>query len=675
MNACIGVLTGLMVAAVCLGPAATGTFAAYGNGAEIVSASTERQEQGDDATDAAAVSRDGRFVAFRTRASNFFADDDPDPAGQIRVGGIFRRDLQTGRLELVADGDFRKEESPNDLLIRGAGVPSINGDGRFVAFSTAQRLVPQDMNTNLDVYVRDMSVPIRAAGAFDLVSARDGGDLSAAYEAVPEAREGGDPGSDISPGTAISDDGQRVVFRTVAKSDLPARVAADAEAFQVLHRDRAGNRTTLVTRDQATGEPAGGAFGQAGISGDGSTVIWTGRNAPAQTRFIRGETPDELAFYYLWRRVDDGPSAPTRRITGAVDPDDPACTEAEPVIQEETVTGPCYGPLTRPERSGSDILSLLPVMSANGRRVAFLTGAGPRPNPNTQPNLDLYLTDMSRGVSRKAGTIELTRDGAAGDRSQSGPIDALAITGDGRRLVVGTARTRFVLPALQLIGRPAEDDFREIYTIDLEQRTIERATRSLDGGEINGDVGTLLSVSDDASRIAFISAASNFFFGDANDRRDAFALRLAPEAGPETPVPPPPPPPDTNGRGGDPDPDPPSQEAKLTLRASSRADGTVLVVGRAPAAGRLTVRARFRPQGRGRRRTKEQTLASATANPRRAGSVRVVLKPTRRFRAELKRRRRIATTLRASFVPKPGGKRVNRRLRATFQIKSKSRPR
>lgn len=664
-----GLLAGLLLAGACFGAEPPDARAAYANGAEIVSASTARQEQGDDVTESAAVSRDGRFVAFRTRASNFFADDDPDPPGQFRVGGVFRRDLQTGRLELVADGDFRDEEPPNDLLLRGAGNPSINGDGRFVVFATTQRLVAQDTNTNLDVYVRDMTVPIRSAGAFDLVSARDGGDVPASYEPAATAREGGDLGSDVSPGTAISDDGQRVVFRSVAKSDLPARAAADAEGFQVLHRDRVTNRTTLVTHVRATGEPAGGAFGPAGISGDGSTVIWTGRNAPAQTRFIRGESVDELAFYYLWRRVDDGAAAAARRITGAVDPDDPACTEAEPVVQDETVTGPCYGPLTRPERSGSDILSLLPVMSANGRRVAFVTGAGPRPNPNTQPNLDLYLTDMSPGVSRKAGTVELTRDGTAGDRSQSASIDALAMTGDGSRLVVGTARTRFVLPALQLIGRPAADDFREVYAIDLEQRTIERATRSLDGGEIDGDVSAALSVSDDASRIVFTSAASNFFFGDANDRRDAFALRLAPDTPAETPPPPPPPPPDDGGG----DPDPPPQEAELSLRVASRRDGAVLVVARVPAAGRLALSARFRPQPRGRRRGREQTLASTATTARRAGTIRVVLKPARRFRSELARRRKIAATLRATFVPASGGNRVARRVKATFQLKARAR--
>ncbi|MDQ6750508.1 MAG: hypothetical protein M3Z33_07155, partial [Actinomycetota bacterium] len=66
----------------------------YGEGATIVSADLGRLEQGDDASGSPAISGDGRYVAFQTRARNFFADDDPDPPGKYRVGGVFRRDMQ-----------------------------------------------------------------------------------------------------------------------------------------------------------------------------------------------------------------------------------------------------------------------------------------------------------------------------------------------------------------------------------------------------------------------------------------------------------------------------------------------------------------------------------------------------------------------------------------------------
>ena len=107
---------------------------------------------------------------------------------------------------------------------------------------------------------------------------------------------GSEPGAEVSGGAAISADGQKVVFRTGVATDLPASDSVDVPAGQVLLRDREANTTTLVSalRDQGSGlmtkQPAGGAVG-ATISADGTTVAWTGENAPAQTRFLGGENP------------------------------------------------------------------------------------------------------------------------------------------------------------------------------------------------------------------------------------------------------------------------------------------------------------------------------------------------------------------------------------------------
>ncbi|HEX5982975.1 MAG TPA: hypothetical protein VFY69_02095, partial [Solirubrobacterales bacterium] len=202
-----------------LAPASASAF--YGYGAQIVSADFVRQEQGDDATVFAAISADGRYVAIQTRARNFFADDDPDPPGRYRAGGIFRFDLATKALEKVADGDLFDEET-NAFVRRGASNPSISADGRYVAFATAEPLLAADLNDHVDVYVRDMDVPIGSAGAYDLVSARDGGDVPASYGSPSVPTPGSEPGSDVSRGVAISADGTKVAFRTEVASDLPA---------------------------------------------------------------------------------------------------------------------------------------------------------------------------------------------------------------------------------------------------------------------------------------------------------------------------------------------------------------------------------------------------------------------------------------------------------------------
>jgi WD40-like Beta Propeller Repeat len=642
------------------------THAFYGNGAQIVSAHFGRLEQADDASQSAAISADGRYVAFQTRARNFFADGDPDPPGQYRRGGIFRFDLQTQAIELVAAGDLLEEDT-DSLVLRGAQNPSISGDGRFVAFSTAQQLVPADTNAHIDVYVRDMSLAAAAPNAFDLVSARDGGDVAASYlDPATQVK----PGAEVSRGAAISTDGQSVVFGTMVASDLPAAAGLSTPAFQVFHRDRVDDRTTLVTRAMASGDPAGGALGEAGISGDGTTVVWTGQNARLQTRFLPGEPGDNGFNHYLWRRVADGPDSDTRRITGVADVDDPACPPGGVVSSDPTAVGPCFGPLTNPEHVGASISSQLPAISSDGRRIAFVTGSGPRPNNTTGVGLDVYVTDMAPGVSRKASTVELTRD-IPEDLSASGGVDSIALSPEGRFLAITTTRTRFVLPTLRFTRSPRPfPTARELYVIDLADRTIERATFGIDGSDINGPISPDPSISRDGARVAFVAAASNLFVGDANERADVFAVTRQPEPQPG-------PPPGGAGTGGGVD----SGEEQLggdvdrvlSVRVRSLGRGIIELRVRVPAAGTVTASARARLAAQRRRRAALRTLARATRFSPRAGRVTLRLRLVRRYRSVLRRRGKLVARAHVTFAPSRGGPRRSARPRVTFRAERPQR--
>src|SRR5262249_46456423 len=144
------------------------------------------------------------------------------------------------------------------------------------------------------------------------------------------------------------------------------------------------------------------------LSGDGSTVVWAGQVAPQQTRFLPGEGTDPRTYFYLWRRMADGPASPTRRITGETDPDDPACAGTyQPSFD---ALGPCYGPLAYPEQGFGSITGAPPALSSDGRRVAFLVASPPR-GISTGAIPDLWIADMRQGVTRKAGSSELTREG------------------------------------------------------------------------------------------------------------------------------------------------------------------------------------------------------------------------------------------------------------------------
>lgn len=671
-------------------PASAAAFygSGAGQGALVVSASLERLEQADDRSTFTTISRDGRYVVFETKATNLFADGDPDPVVEIggtrvatdRLGGIFRRDLASGATEKVADGDLVRE-SDGGLIASGARNPSVSADGRYVAFSTAYGLVANDpvAPRHRDVYVRDMSLPECrplpgcAPNPYTIVSALNGASTPITYAEGATAVPGGQQGSEVWPGTSISADGRRVALRTVElASDAPGAPlstpgVATTDAGQLLLRDLDAATTELLTRHRVGGAAAGGASGPATISGDGGAVAWVGRNAQQQTPFLDGEPTNVRANYYLWRGAGTG--GPTRRITGFVDPEDPGCPPDATVERSTTATGPCYGPLTDQEEVAGTLLTSPVALSDDGLDVTFLTPQSRRGAPSGIPNFDVYTTSLRAGLPRKATTVELTRE-AIGDDAASRSIEAIAMTGDARYIALASSRVRFALPTLRQLGAfGARALIREIYVVDRVDGTIERAARALDGGDPNADAESAVSLSADGGRVAFTSSASNLFFGDGNGRPDAFVAFRQAEPSPEEPPPEPPP--------GEPEVTEIATEPELpTLAVRALAvtrTGRLTLEVRSPAAGTLVAEARGRlPGSDGRRRASApiRRLARTTLRVARAGRVRLELALSRATVRLLRRVRRLSVNARVTFTAgadRPAAT-LTRSLRVTFAV-------
>jgi Tol biopolymer transport system component len=93
----------------------------------------------------ASISADGRFVAFGSNATNLVAHD------TNLAGDIFVRDRKSGKTRRVSVSSAGVEG--NDL----SGESMISAGGRFVAFqSDATNLVGHDQNIEPDVFVRDL---------------------------------------------------------------------------------------------------------------------------------------------------------------------------------------------------------------------------------------------------------------------------------------------------------------------------------------------------------------------------------------------------------------------------------------------------------------------------------------------------------------------------------------
>jgi Tol biopolymer transport system component len=179
---------------------------------------------GDGASRDAAISGDGRFVAFTSDADNLSADDDDG------VTDVFVRDLVANTTTLVSRASGPGGAGAN----AGAFAPDISADGRRVAFhSTADNLSAADNDTYTNVFVRDL-----VANTTTLVSRRSGG--------------GGAGANGDSLFAAISGDGNRVAFQSEANN--LSNDDNDA-VVNVFVRDLATSTNTLVSR--ATG--AGGA--------------------------------------------------------------------------------------------------------------------------------------------------------------------------------------------------------------------------------------------------------------------------------------------------------------------------------------------------------------------------------------------------------------------------------
>jgi Tol biopolymer transport system component len=166
---------------------------------------------------AAAISADGRHVAFESQANNLSSADKDENSYDI-----FVRDLDTGLTELVSRAGGPDGAGGSDTSYE----PTISGDGSRVAFFSRAPLTADDRdgeNFPGDVFVRD-----RTASTTTLVSRATGAD------GAPSEVESQDP--------AISADGRYVAFVSDAK--LTGQRGFERNVFV---RDLAAATTALAT--------------------------------------------------------------------------------------------------------------------------------------------------------------------------------------------------------------------------------------------------------------------------------------------------------------------------------------------------------------------------------------------------------------------------------------------
>jgi archaellum component FlaF (FlaF/FlaG flagellin family) len=178
----------------------------------------------------AAISADGRYIAFTSPANNLVPGDTND------FDDVFVRDRVTGSTERVSTaGDGTQANN-------ASGTAAISADGNYVAFqSLADNLVPGDTNSTWDVFVHD-----RATESTDRISVNSSGPA------------------------AISADGRYVAFQSGADNLVPGDTNGQPDVY-VHDRVTGGTERISVAGD---GTQANNSSGSAAISADGRHVAF-----------------------------------------------------------------------------------------------------------------------------------------------------------------------------------------------------------------------------------------------------------------------------------------------------------------------------------------------------------------------------------------------------------------
>ena len=194
--------------------------------------------QGNDISNDPAISGDGRYVAFASRASNLVIDD---TNGEY---DIFVHDRVTGITERISVASDAAQAD------NGSWSPDISSDARYVTFySQATNLVADDTNEEKDVFVHDRNTGIT--------------------ERVSIASDGSEGNfSSFSP--SISANGRYLAFDSWA-SNLVTEDTNNAPDVFVHDRDTGITERVSVTSDGGQGDYY--SF-SAAISGDGRYVAF-----------------------------------------------------------------------------------------------------------------------------------------------------------------------------------------------------------------------------------------------------------------------------------------------------------------------------------------------------------------------------------------------------------------
>ncbi len=368
---------------------------------------------------------------------------------------------------------------------------AVTPDGRYVVFeSDANDLVANDFNNASDIFVRDM-----VDGVTRLVS-------------VNHAATGSGNGASSDP--AITPDGRYVAFASDA-SDL---VSGDANNFpDIFVRDLQTGVTTLVSAGARRGNASlPNLAGSPQITPDGRFIAFTstGSNLVASTMKTYQEVyvRDVTAGQTIWASTN---------VTTASGPCSyvPVLSDDGRYVAFKTSAGTAFLILRRDLQTGA-----LDTVSGSAVGVSSLTADsfGPAMTP------DGRFVAYSEAAASGRGTVQVW-DGLSristlasanlnGQPSTNGGSDTPAITPDGRFVT-------FLSSGTDLVTNSVNGEYH-VYLRDLQAGTTKLVSANRLGAG-TGDAGSSIpALSADGRFVLFESRSSDLVSGDGNAAYDVF---------------------------------------------------------------------------------------------------------------------------------------------------------
>ncbi|MCX7417981.1 MAG: cadherin domain-containing protein, partial [Planctomycetia bacterium] len=379
------------------------------------------------------ISADGQVVSFLSFASDLTPTSDTNNARDV-----FVRNLRTNSTSLVSVNQANNGTGNGD-----SSFAMLSADGNVVAFlSAANNLAPNDTNGTRDVFVRNLLAATPATAMVTLNAARTAS------------------GNGDTVGFALSADGGSVAFASTA-SNLTSISDTNANT-DVFVRNLNGGATTLVSISSTGAGNANGFSAFPSISANGQVVSFAGTASNLVANDNNG-TFDVFVRLLSETRVrlvsinTSGGSGNAATITHALSADGTTVafsSDASNLVASDTNgvsdvfvrNATATTPVTRLVSAGpngvtfGNGLSVGPVVSANGRFVAFQSAAtNLTSNPNGGLVRNVFLRDMNGTAATQASIATV---GATNNDSGSGTI---VMSADGRTVAYGSAASNLVV--------------------------------------------------------------------------------------------------------------------------------------------------------------------------------------------------------------------------------------